>query len=105
MHGARPFGEALEQVTDSTRYLYERVREIDELEAVHEPELNIFCFRHRGDDALNGEIRERLIRSGAAWITSTVLKGRRVLRVTMITPRTTRAHIDQLLDDVLRLGR
>lgn len=105
MHGARPFGDALEQVTGITRYLYERVNEIDELEAMHEPELNIFCFRHRGGDALNGDIRERLIRGGSAWITSTVLKGQRVLRVTMINPRTTRAHIDRLLGDVLRLAR
>jgi L-2,4-diaminobutyrate decarboxylase len=105
MHGPRPFGDALEQVTDLTRYLCERVKEIDELEAMHEPELNIFCFRHRGSDALNAEIRERLIRGGTAWITSTVLKERRVLRVTMINPRTTRAHVDRMLDDVLRLAR
>jgi L-2,4-diaminobutyrate decarboxylase len=104
MHGARPFGEALEQVTDVTRYLYERVRQTDELEAMHEPELNIFCFRHRGGDEVNNAIRERTIREGTAWITSTVLKGRRVLRVTMINPRTRRAHVDRLIEEVMRLA-
>ncbi len=44
------------------------------------------------------DLRERLIRSGRAWITTTVLRGRRVLRVTMMKPRTTEAHIDTMLD-------
>ncbi|MBV9496237.1 MAG: aminotransferase class I/II-fold pyridoxal phosphate-dependent enzyme [Acidobacteria bacterium] len=105
MHGPRPFAEAIECVTDVTRYLYERVNEIEELEAMHEPELNIFCFRHRSGDEVNHAIREKLIRGGTAWITSTVLKGQRVLRVTMINPRTTRAHVDRMLEDVLRLAR
>jgi len=42
-----------------------------------------------------------VIRSGEAWITSTVLKGERVLRVTIINPRTEKKHVDALLD-VLR---
>ncbi|HEV7919355.1 MAG TPA: hypothetical protein VGR02_01045 [Thermoanaerobaculia bacterium] len=101
----RTDGPPLEQVTGISRYLYQRVNGIEELEAMHEPQLDIFCFRHRGGDALNGAIRERLIRGGMARITTTVLAGRRMRRVTMINPRTTRAHIGRLLDEVLRLGR
>jgi L-2,4-diaminobutyrate decarboxylase len=98
-HGVRPMVEALERVTALTRYLYERVAASEDLEPVHEPELNIFCFRRRGlDDEGHAELRERLIRSGRAWITSTVLRGERVLRVTMMNPRTTEAHIDAMLD-------
>jgi L-2,4-diaminobutyrate decarboxylase len=43
-------------------------------------------------------LRERLIRSGRAWITTTVLRGERMLRVTMMNPRTTEQHIDAMLD-------
>ena len=71
---------------------------------MHSPDFNIFCFRHRGSDALNLELRERLIRSGEAWITSTVLKGRRVLRVTMINPRTTPGHVDGMLAALRRIA-
>ena len=68
---------------------------------LHEPESNILCFRWIGDgthddetlDRLNGEIRARYNGSGAGWITTTVLDGRRVLRVTMMNPRTTVDHI------------
>lgn len=105
MHGTEPLTEALEKVTATTRYLYERVRDSDDFEPMHDPQFNIFCFRYRGSDELNLEIRERLIRSGEAWITSTILKNRRVLRVTMINPATERAHVDAMLDSVRRIAR
>lgn len=97
--GAAPFVETMERVTDVTRYLYDRLRDSDDFEPLHEPELNILCFRRRGfDNAATGELRERLVRSGRAWITTTVLRGERVLRVTMMNPRTTKHHVDSLLD-------
>ncbi len=105
LHGTAPFTEALEKVTAVTRHLYERVRDSEDFEAMHEPEFNIFCFRYRGSDELNARIRERLIRSGEAWITSTILKGRRVLRVTMINPATERSHADAMLESVRRMAR
>jgi L-2,4-diaminobutyrate decarboxylase len=97
MSGTRPFVEAMEHVTDMTCYLYEQVMASDDFEAMHVPVFNIFCFRHRSDDETNAALREKLIRSGQAWITSTVLKGQRVLRVTMINPRTERSDVDRML--------
>jgi glutamate/tyrosine decarboxylase-like PLP-dependent enzyme len=104
MIGREGFAEALEKVTDVTRYAYERVRESDDLEAMHEPAFNIFCFRVRGGDELNHRIREEIIRSGEAWITSTMLKGRRVLRITVINPATEKQHIDGMLEAVRRIA-
>jgi L-2,4-diaminobutyrate decarboxylase len=82
----------------------------DDFEAMHEPEFNIFCFRWVGNrqasdeelDAANGAMRERLVRSGEAWITSTLLKGRRVLRVTIINPRTGPDDVERMLDALRR---
>lgn len=104
MSGTRPFVEAMEHVTDMTRYLYETVMASDDFEAMHVPVFNIFCFRHRSDDETNAALREKLIRSGEAWITSTVLKGQRVLRVTMINPRTERGDVDRMLASLRRLS-
>lgn len=103
--GTAPLIESLEKVTALTRYLYERVRDAEDFEPMHDPQFNIFCFRYRGSDALNAEIRERLIRGGEAWITSTLLKGQRVLRVTMINPATEREHVDAMLESVRRIAR
>jgi L-2,4-diaminobutyrate decarboxylase len=105
MFGTDPFASALEHVTDVTRYLYERIAASDDFEPMHIPQFNIFCFRHRSDDETNAALRERLMRSGQAWITSTLLKGRRVLRVTMINPRTERGDVDRLLSALRTLAR
>lgn len=104
--GAGEIAAAIERVTDLTRYLYERVRDSDDFEPVHEPDCNILCFRRRGmSNDQTAELRERLIRSGKAWITSTVLRGERVLRVTVMNPRTTERHIDAMLDALRDLCR
>jgi L-2,4-diaminobutyrate decarboxylase len=104
LFGTEPFTAALEKVTAITRYLYDRIVESSDFEPMHEPDFNILCFRYRGTDEQNLDLRERLIRSGEAWITSTVLKGRRVLRVTMINPGTERVHVDRMLDSLRRLA-
>jgi len=83
-----------------------------EFEVLHAPDSNILCFRYVGDkradaavlDAINREIRERYNRSGAGWITATLLDGRRVLRVTMMNPRSTRDHIRALVDGLLSVA-
>lgn len=108
--GTAPIVEALERVTALTRYLYDSLAASEEFEPVHEPDLNILCFRIRSlhgrgfDDEQTAEVRERLIRSGRAWITTTVLRGERVLRVTMMNPRTTEQHIDDMLDALRSLA-
>jgi L-2,4-diaminobutyrate decarboxylase len=83
-----------------------------EFELLHSPQSNILCFRYVGGghvdgdrrDAINREIRERYNRSGIGWITSTLLEGRRVLRVTMMNPRSTPAHIRAMVDGLLTIG-
>jgi len=97
MFGTQPFVGAMEHVTDLTRYLYDQICAASDFEAMHVPQFNIFCFRHRSDDETNAALREKLIRSGQAWITSTLLKGQRVLRVTMINPRTERGDVDRMV--------
>jgi L-2,4-diaminobutyrate decarboxylase len=87
--------------------LHARVLRHPSFEAIHEPESNILCFRWDGPDArdrvpdmdaFNLALRECWNESGAGWITTTVLGSRRVLRVTLMNPRTTEAHLDALLD-------
>jgi L-2,4-diaminobutyrate decarboxylase len=83
-----------------------------EFEVLHAPESNILCFRYVGDgqaddealDGINRDIRERYNRSGVGWITGTVLDGRRVLRVTMMNPRTSLEHIRALVRGLLAVA-
>ena len=90
----------------------DELRRHSEFVVLHEPESNILCFRYVGDgrldddalDALNREIREQYNRSGKGWITATLLDGRRVLRVTMMNPRSTAAHIRAMVESLLAMG-
>ena len=102
--GEEQFAVGLDRVTAVTRHLYELVEASDDFEAMHDPQFNIFCFRYVGagvadekTDELNAVLRQRLIESGDAWITSTVLRGRRALRVTIINPDTEDEHVEAML--------
>jgi len=94
------------------RSMYDEISARADFEALHEPESNILCFRHVGDgsrpdpelDDLNRRIRERYNASGEGWITTTMLNGRRVLRVTMMNPRTTEADIPAIIDGLAAMA-
>ena len=96
--GADGIGALYDHLCALTSSLYAMLGERRSFERVHAPESNILCFRHAGDDDFNRRLRERYNRSGRGWITTTVLGGRRVLRVTIMNPRTTEAHLERLLD-------
>jgi L-2,4-diaminobutyrate decarboxylase len=112
-YGRRGIAALYDRLCETTRALYEEVGRRDDFVALHEPESNILCFRWVGDgsrndaelDAVNRELRERYNRSGAGWITATDLGGRRVLRVTVMNPRTTREHAVRLLDGLAAEAR
>ncbi len=104
-YGLRGLAAAHDHLCDIAHDLWTAIAARDDFEAMHEPESNILCFRWRRpglDDAaldeLNRRLRETYNRSGTGWITTTVLDGRRVLRVTIMNPRTQAAHTRALLD-------
>ncbi len=112
-HGAEGLGLLYEHLCATARVLYELVRARPDFEAIHEPESNILCFRYasgatRDDhalDALNLRLREEYNRAGDGWITTTMLRGRRVLRTTLMNPRTKTADLERVLDGLAALGR
>jgi L-2,4-diaminobutyrate decarboxylase len=96
--GADGIGALYDHLCGLTRTLYDLLAEHPErFELPHQPESNILCFRVRGSDEENLRLREAFNRSGQGWITTTVLAGRRVLRVTVMNPRTGRAQLVRLL--------
>jgi aromatic-L-amino-acid decarboxylase len=56
-------------------------------------------------DALQRELQGRIERSGEAWFSTTVLHGRRALRVNVNSFLTERRHIDDLLELLGRESR
>ncbi|MEO8227020.1 MAG: aspartate aminotransferase family protein [Gemmatimonadota bacterium] len=97
-YGSIGIGVLYDHLAGLAAELYRLIESRPDFEALHAPESNILCFRHVGSDEQNRLLRERYNGSGAGWITTTVLDGRRVLRVTMMNARTTPAHLTVLLD-------
>lgn len=105
-YGAAGLGEIYDHLCRTARALHAAIAVHPDFVALHEPDSNILCFRWVGRagedeetvDTFNRELRERYNRSGRGWITATVLGGRRVLRVTVMNPRTGRDEVLALLD-------
>jgi aromatic-L-amino-acid decarboxylase len=57
--------------------------------------LNLVCFRHRGGDAVNQELMNRLNRSGDLYLTHTRLDGKLTLRLSVGQTNTERRHVER----------
>jgi L-2,4-diaminobutyrate decarboxylase len=104
-YGTEGFAAVYDHLCATTHAIWERVTEHPSFEPVHEPECNILCFRHLGDDDLNARLRPIYNATGEGWITLTRLEGRPVLRITVMNPLTTEEHGARMLDGVARLAR
>jgi L-2,4-diaminobutyrate decarboxylase len=108
-HGEELFAENLRVVHALARTFAEHLRARPPFEVAVEPESNIVCFRLHPPgladaalDALNSDIRRRIIGSGKFYIVQTVLRGRTWLRTALMNPFTRPEHLDALLDAVVR---
>jgi aromatic-L-amino-acid decarboxylase len=57
--------------------------------------VNLVCFRHVGDDALNERLLAELNRSGAVYLTHTKVGGRFTLRMSVGSVNTEREHVER----------
>ena len=112
-HGAAGLGALYDHLCSLASSLHERIVARSDFVALHAPESNILCFRWLPPDVddeptvdwLNLSLRERYNASGRGWITTTMLGGRRVLRVTLMNIRTRESHLAALLDGLSEVGK
>src|SRR5437763_2937964 len=106
--GTRGYARIIERQIELTQYLARRLDELPEFARVGEIETAVCCFRFlpeevRGQDVasqddLQRRLQQSIERSREAWISTTVLKGRRALRVNVNSFLTERRHIDDLVE-------
>ena len=82
-----------------------RVRESEEFELAAPVAVGLVCFRHRGGDAFNQTLMDRLNRSGALYLTHTRLDDRIVLRLAVGAPATRRAHVEAAWARIVETAR
>jgi aromatic-L-amino-acid decarboxylase len=59
------------------------------------PPLNLVCFRHRGGDALNQALMERLNGGGELFLTHTRMQDRMTLRMCIGQTQTEKRHVER----------
>src|SRR5215210_8656870 len=106
--GVRGYAEVVERQIALVEHLAARFDELEEFERVGEVETALCCarFLRRGareataaaQDELQRALQQRVERSGGAWLATTVLKGRRVLRINVNSFLTERRHVDYLVE-------
>jgi glutamate/tyrosine decarboxylase-like PLP-dependent enzyme len=98
---------AIEENIALARYLADRIRQSPDLEVVSAG-LSIVCFRYKVasevSDTLNRRLLEQVQLGGEAFLTSTEIDGRFVLRACIVNYHSTRADIDRMIDAVRQAG-
>jgi glutamate/tyrosine decarboxylase-like PLP-dependent enzyme len=106
--GVQGYAEIIERHIDLTDYLAARIDQLPEFQRLGAVETAVCCLRFlppalqtaSGDeqDQAQRNLQQRIERGGEAWLTTTVLHGRRALRVNINSFLTERRHIDDLVE-------
>jgi L-2,4-diaminobutyrate decarboxylase len=102
--GERGIGEYVAEQYDKTVRFWELISGREGFECLSPPESNILCFRYGTDDALQVELRERLLAEGRFHLSSTEVSGVRWLRLSVMAPASSEETIEALLDAIERLA-
>jgi aromatic-L-amino-acid decarboxylase len=111
--GTRGYARIIERQIELAEHLAARVGELEHFKLVGRVETAVCNFRfllpavvdEREQDDLQRRLQQRVERSGEAWISTTVLRGRRALRANVNSFLTERRHVDDLVELLSRESR
>jgi aromatic-L-amino-acid decarboxylase len=105
--GRRGYRQVIERQLSLTRYLVSELDNLDDFELVGDVQTAVCCVRFLPDavrgaatqiqDDLQCALQQRIERGGQAWLATTVLHGRRALRININGMLTRPEHIDELV--------
>jgi len=106
--GRNGYASVIDGQIELTEYLADRINQLADFETVGPVETAVSCFRFlpqrftdiagSEQDRVQQRLQQEIEKSGEAWITTTVLKGRRALRANINSFLTERRHIDDLVE-------
>jgi aromatic-L-amino-acid decarboxylase len=107
MHGVEVFRQALDEKLDLAEWACRQLGAVEDIEIVAEPQLSIVAFRLRRpglDEAeltlLNQQLRDRINARQHVFLTPTMLGGRYVIRICVLSFRTHLDRLQQCLQDI-----
>lgn len=119
--GVEGYCKLLSQNVKCVEYLDRLVRDSHDFKALHKPNLLMYCFRyaplklvkkwsmgtqelHKYLDTLNQQIVDEIQLSGTAFIMTSKLRNRIVIRLSICSHRTTRDDIDVVFSKLKEIG-
>ncbi len=113
--GRQGYAAAIERQIELTEYFARRIDQLADFERAHDIETAVCCFRFlpanyanvsgMEQDRLQQKLQQEIERSGEAWIHTTVLNGRRALRININSFLTERRHVNDLLELLARKSK
>jgi glutamate/tyrosine decarboxylase-like PLP-dependent enzyme len=108
--GKHGYSETVDRHIELTQYLAASLDRLPDFERVGEIETAVCCFRYLPEsvralpfaeqDRVQQLLQQRIEKSGKAFFPSTILHGRRALRVNINSYLTERRHIDDLVESL-----
>jgi len=105
LHGTDAFTAALDRALDLARWAAAELAADEHVEVVSAPELSILTFRVRGDDAAQDRALARIHADGHVRLSSTMLEGRVVLRLVVLSHRTTQDTVARAVSAIREAAR
>lgn len=113
--GKRGYAQTTEQHIELTEYLAQCLDALPDFQRVNEIETAVCCFRYLPEpirsltceeqDRAQQALQQRIEKSGKAFFPSTILGGRRALRVNINSYLTERRHVDDLVELLQEEGK
>src|SRR5687768_3479964 len=101
--GREGYAGTVERHIDLTQHLASKIDALSHFERVGEVETAVCCFRLKsGSDLVQQRLQQIIERDGEVWLTTTVLHGKRALRVNVNSFLTEQHHVDQLVTQIER---
>ena len=100
-YGVEGLQHHIRQHVQLAQQFAEWVRNDDRFELAAPAPLNLVCFRHKGDDAANQGIMDRLNHSGDLFLTHTKLNGKLTLRLCVGQTNTQARHVERAWKRIL----
>jgi L-2,4-diaminobutyrate decarboxylase len=103
--GERGLGDDVAARYDVAHEAWELLCTHEAFSCPYEPETNILCFRADGDDNHQLLVRDRLMAAGDVHLSSTLIGGRRHLRIVVNSPATTRSTLERTIEQIAACSR
>ncbi|HXZ80188.1 MAG TPA: pyridoxal-dependent decarboxylase [Terriglobales bacterium] len=108
-HGMAAFREAIRRDLELAQRLAAAISNHPEFELLAPVELSAVCFRHKVPGCAaeqdlnqhNARILQRLIERGRVYLSNATVHGQFALRACIVNHRTTEAHVDSVIPEVL----